>query len=164
MAKIAALDTLDATTPMGKCLHQWHKVLEGDHGAFDALIADDAVLHSPVLFKPLPGKDTVIMYLTAASMSFVGERKPRTDAPPPSYKHPDGSEWNGRFRYVRETIGERDAVLEFETTMKGKYVNGIDMIRCDDEGRITDFKVMVRPMQAIDSVREMMVAALDTLK
>lgn len=164
MAKIAALGTLDGSTPMGKCLHQWHKVLEGDNGAFDELIAEDAVLHSPVLFKPLPGKETVIMYLTAASMSFVGQRKPRSDAPPPSYPHPDGGEWNGRFRYVRETIGERDAVLEFETTMKGKYVNGIDMIRCNDKGQIVDFKVMVRPTQALESVRELMSAALDSLK
>ena len=164
MARIAALDSIDPTTPMGKCLTQWHKVLAGDNSAFNDLIADDAVLHSPVLFKPLPGKDTVIMYLTAASMSFVGERKPKADAPKPSYKHPDGGEWDGRFRYARETIGEFDAVLEFETTMKGKYVNGVDMIRCNEDGQIVDFKVMVRPMQAMDSVRELMVAALDTLK
>ena len=164
MAKIAALDTLDQSTPMGRCMHQWHRILEGDKSAFQELIADDAVLHSPVLFTPLPGKDTVIMYLTAATMSFVGERKPRTDAPPPSYRHPNGGEWDGRFRYVRETIGERDAVLEFETTMKGKYVNGIDMIRCNAAGQIVDFKVMVRPMQALESVRELMSAALDTLK
>lgn len=164
MAKIATLDTIDPTTPMGRCLTKWYEVLSGDKGAFDELIAVDTVLHSPVLFKPLPGKDTVIMYLTAASMSFVGDHGSKADPTKPSYVHPNGGEWDGRFRYVRETIGEFDAVLEFETTMKGKYVNGVDMIRCNEAGQIVDFKVMVRPMQALESVQELMVAALDTLK
>jgi hypothetical protein len=164
MAKIAALDTIDPSTPMGKCLTKWFEVLSGDESAFDELIAEGAVLHSPVLFRPLPGKDTVIMYLTAASMSFVGDNSSKVDSAKPTHEHPNGGAWDGRFRYVRETIGEFDAVLEFETTMNGKYVNGVDMIRCNAAGQIVDFKVMVRPMQALDSVRELMVAALDTLK
>ena len=160
MATQSTLDSLDTNSPMGRCLHQWHRVLKGEKQVLQELVADDAVLHSPVLFKPLPGKDTVIMYLTAASMSFVGNKKADVESTP---KKADG-EWDGRFRYVREVIGERDAILEFETTMAGKYVNGIDMIKCDDQGRIVDFKVMVRPAQAIDAVRELMVKALDTLK
>ena len=55
-------------------------------------------------------------------------------------------------------------MLEFETTMDGKYVNGVDMITCDDAGLIVDFKVMVRPQQAVEAVREMMSAALDALQ
>ncbi len=47
--------------------------------------------------------------------------------------------------------------------MAGKYVNGVDILRWDDDGRIIDFKVMVRPAQAVDAVRQLMVAALDTL-
>lgn len=165
MTKLHSLETLDGSTPMGRCLPEWHRVLEGDRSAFASLIADDAVLHSPVIFKPLAGKDTVTMYLTAAAMSFVGERTPRDpSAEKPTYKLPNGESWDGRFRYVREVIGERDAILEFETTMQGKYVNGIDMIRCNDAGQIVDFKVMVRPMQALDAVRELMVAALGTLQ
>ena len=160
MATQATLDSLDPASPMGRCLQQWHRVLKGEKQVLQDLVADNAVLHSPVLFKPLPGKDTVIMYLTAASMSFVGKKKADVESTP---ERTDG-EWDGRFRYVREVIGERDAILEFETTMAGKYVNGIDMIRCDDDGRIIDFKVMVRPAQAIDAVRELMVKALDTLK
>jgi hypothetical protein len=61
-------------------------------------------------------------------------------------------------------VGEHDAVLEFETVMKGTYVNGIDLIRCDDEGLICDFKVMIRPLRALDAVRELMVAALGELE
>lgn len=165
MARIAALDTIDVNTPMGKCLTEWHRILDGDRSAFDALIADDAVLHSPVIFKPLPGKETVILYLTAAAMSFVGEKKPKTEPTDKrTYKLPNGQEWDGRFRYAREVVGEYDAVLEFETTMNGKYVNGIDMIRCNEAGQIVDFKVMVRPLQALEAVRELMVSALDRLQ
>jgi hypothetical protein len=148
-------------TPIERCLAVWHEFLRGDRDALDRVLADDAVLHSPVLFKPVAGKETVKLYLTGASMTFVGE-KPQGEPEPK--RHPDGGEWDGRFRYVREVLGEHDAVLEFETTMKGKYVNGVDMIRCDDEGRITDFKVMVRPQQAVEAVREMMMAALEQLQ
>lgn len=157
MPELASLATVDAATPMGRCLQRWQQVLGGDHDALATMLADDVVLHSPVLFKPLPGKDVVAMYLTAASMTFLGE-----PAAAPSGAT-DGS-WDGRFRYVREVVGERDAVLEFETTMNGKYVNGVDMIRCNDDGLIVDFKVMVRPMQAVEAVSQMMSAALDTLK
>ena len=164
MARIAALDTIDKNTPMGRCLSEWHRILDGDRSAFDTLIADDAVLHSPVVFKPLPGKDIVTLYLTAAAMSFVGEKKKSEPTEKRVYKLPNGQEWDGRFRYTREVVGEFDAVLEFETTMNGRYVNGVDMIRCNEEGRIVDFKVMVRPLQALEAVRELMVAALDKLQ
>lgn len=149
-------------TPIETCLATWHEFLRGDRDALDRALADDAVLHSPVLFRPVHGKEQVTLYLTGASMTFVGE-KPGGGEPEPK-RHPDGCEWDGRFRYVREVLGEHDAVLEFETTMQGKYVNGVDIIRCDDEGRIVDFKVMVRPQQAVEAVREMMMAALEQLQ
>jgi len=75
----------------------------------------------------------------------------------------DGDGWDGRFRYVREVTGGHDAVLEFETTLAGKYVNGVDMIRCDDDGRIVDFKVMIRPLQAVNAIHEHMRAALKSM-
>jgi hypothetical protein len=64
------------------------------------------------------------------------------------------------FRYVRELAGERDAVLEFETELDGLVVNGVDLIRWNDEGRITDFKVMVRPHKALEALMARMAAAL----
>ena len=82
----------------------------------------------------------------------------------PTFRHPAGGEWDGRFRYIRFVLGERDAILEFETVMAGRYVNGVDMITCDDDGKIVDFKVMVRPMQAVDAVRELMLRALEQLQ
>ena len=157
-------------TPLGKALAVWHEFLTGDRSALERVIAPDAVLHSPVLFKPQHGKDLVVMYLTGASMTFVGEKGTGDGASsggasePRTYAHPSGEQWDGRFRYVRVLHGERDALLEFETTMAGKYVNGVDLITCDDDGLITDFKVMVRPLQAVEAVREQMMAALEQIK
>ena len=150
------LITLDPATPMGRCLAQWERVVEGEHDALAALLTDDAVLHSPVLFRPLPGRDTVMRYLTAAAKTFVGASRESTNA---TAERADG--WNGRFRYVRVVVGTNDAVLEFETTMDGSYVNGVDMIHCNDDGLIDDFKVMVRPARAVDAVKAMMLAALE---
>lgn len=149
-------------TPIQVCLNTWHQFLAGDRGALERLIADDAVLHSPVLFKPVEGKELVMLYLTGASMSFVGaEADISADDAPRAH---DIGEWDGRFRYVRKLVDTHDALLEFETTMAGKYVNGVDLIRCDDDGNVVDFKVMVRPRQAVEAVRELMAAALDSLQ
>ena len=149
-------------SPLGRCLAGWHEFLRGDADALMRVLADDVVLHSPVLFKPQPGKGLVAMYLTGASMTFVGDGS--SDGTEREFKHPSGGTWDGRFRYIRSVLGERDAVLEFETVMDGKYVNGVDMITCDDAGLIVDFKVMVRPLQAVEAVREMMFAAIQQLQ
>ena len=58
-------------TPLGKALAIWHEFLTGDRSALERVIAEDAVLHSPVLFRPQHGKELVMMYLTGASMTFV---------------------------------------------------------------------------------------------
>ena len=149
-------------TPIEACLNSWHEFLAGDSSALERLIAADAVLHSPVLFKTVEGKELVILYLTGASMSFVGTN-PALSVAEADPTQGEGK-WDGRFRYVRKLVGSHDAMLEFETTMAGKYVNGVDLIRCDDNGMVVDFKVMVRPRQAAEAVRELMAAALDTLR
>jgi hypothetical protein len=56
------------------------------------------------------------------------------------------------------------AVLEFETTVDGKYVNGVDIVTCDDEGRIVEFRVMIRPLQAVNLVHRQMAAMLESMK
>ena len=56
------------------------------------------------------------------------------------------------------------AVLEFETSLDGKHVNGVDIIRCDSAGRIVEFRVMIRPLQAINAVHEAMRAMLASLQ
>jgi hypothetical protein len=61
---------------------------------------------------------------------------------------------------VREIVGTHDAVLEFETTIDGIVINGVDLIRWNDQDQITDFKVMVRPLKAINLLHQLMAAQL----
>ena len=160
-------------TPIDRCLNNWHSVLSGDRAALASLIADDAVFRSPIVYTPQRGKDLVLMYLTGASMTFGGDGTPdvaaaagadHAPAPAPTTTDADGKPWDGRFRYVRKVTGTHDAVLEFETTMQGTYVNGVDMIRCDDSGTIVDFTVMIRPLQAVNAVHKAMGATLERMK
>jgi hypothetical protein len=123
---------------------KWHDFLDGK-GDLGDLLADDVVFYSPVVFTPQRGKDVTAMYLQAAGQVLVGN-----DA-------------DGGFRYVKEVVAGDTAVLEFETSLAGKYVNGVDIIRCNDDGRIVEFRVMLRPLQAINAVHEQMRAMLESL-
>ena len=69
-----------------------------------------------------------------------------------------------RFRYVREIAGERDALLEFVSEIDGITVNGVDLIRFDEAGRIVDFKVLVRPLKAMQTVHAAMGRMLEQMK
>ena len=69
-----------------------------------------------------------------------------------------------RFKYVRELVDGLDSVLEFETYIGDISVNGVDIIRWNDEGKIVNFKVMIRPLQAIGALQEKMSQALKSLK
>ena len=117
---------------------RWHRYMGGDlPGGLDGLLADDVVFYSPVVFTPQRGKEITTRYLEAAAASLAG----------------DGS---GAFRYTKQVLAGRTAVLEFETSLHGKYVNGVDIVTCDDAGRIVEFRVMMRPLQAIHAVHEEM--------
>lgn len=125
---------------------RWHRYLRGDlAGGLDALLADDVVFYSPVVFTPQRGKDVTKLYLGAAQVILTGEPGP------------------GGFRYTKEVVAGDTAVLEFETTVRGKYVNGVDIIRVDGTGRIVEFRVMIRPLRAIDVLHEEMRARLEEL-
>jgi hypothetical protein len=118
---------------------EWHRVVaHRDVRGLDAILADDAVFHSPVVHLPQAGKVLTRAYL-AAAFSVLG---------------------NDSFRYVREVVGERDAVLEFVAEVEGIHVNGVDMIRWNDEGKIVDFKVMLRPLKAVNLIHQKMAAIL----
>jgi len=120
-------------------LAAWHRLVEShDPRGLDDLLAEDAVFHSPVVHKPQVGKARTRMYLAAAFQVF----------------------FNPSFRYVRELTGERDAVLEFVLELDGISINGVDMIRWNDEGRIVEFKVMLRPLKAVNLIHEKMAAML----
>ena len=119
---------------------RWHSFLAGDlPGGLDELLADDVVFYSPIVFTPQRGREITTRYLEAAAATLPGD--------------PDG----GRgFRYTKQVAAGDVAVLEFETTVDGKYVNGVDIIRCDRTGRIVEFRVLIRPLQAIQAVGERM--------
>jgi hypothetical protein len=117
---------------------RWHRHLAGElPGGLDELLADDVVFHSPVVFTPQRGKAVTTQYLDAASRALVGDA-------------------GGAFSYTKQVLAGDTAVLEFETSVAGRYVNGVDIIRCDDAGRIVEFRVMLRPLQGIQAVHEQM--------
>jgi hypothetical protein len=127
-------------------VERWHRHLAGDlPGGLDELLDDDVVFHSPVVYTPQAGKQITRGYLEAAA-EVLGVPQPGTD---------------GGFRYTKQVAGGDTAVLEFETSLQGTYVNGVDIIRCDDAGRIVEFRVMIRPLQAVHAVHERMKAMLE---
>ena len=133
-------------------IERWHKVIAGDPDGLDDLLADDVVFYSPVVFTPQEGKAVTKLYLTAAESTLGGGSEARSS----------GAE--RKFRYTKEILAGNQAVLEFETEMDGKYVNGVDLIRCDGDGRIVEFKVMIRPLKAIQAVHAAMGRMLEAMK
>jgi len=117
----------------------WHRIARArDASGLALLLADDVVFHSPVVHTPQRGKPIVTQYLAAALRVFGNES----------------------FRYVRELRGEHDAVLEFELELDSTRINGVDMLRWDDEGRVVEFKVMLRPLKAVNLIHQKMAAML----
>ena len=142
------------TDPIHACIDRWHAQTRRElDGGLDAILHPDVVFYSPVVFTPQRGIDITKLYLTAAGGTLGGDENPSA-AP---------GESAGGFRYTKEILDGHHAVLEFETTMDGKYVNGIDMITCDDDGMIIEFKVLIRPLQAINAVHAQMGAMLEKL-
>ena len=124
---------------MAKALDEWHRIVrERDPEGLDELLADDVVFHSPVVHTPQAGKAVTLQYLSAAFHVFFNES----------------------FHYVRESRGARDAALEFQDEIDGIVVNGIDLLKWSDDGRIVEFKVMIRPLKAINLIHQKMAAML----
>jgi hypothetical protein len=125
-------------------LARWHAYMHSgsDPALLAALLAEDAVFHSPVVHTPQVGKRLVMAYLVAAA-------------------HVLGTE---HFHYVRELVDGDEMMLEFVTELDGIAINGVDIIRFNEAGLISDFKVMVRPLKAINKVWEMMAAQLQAAK
>lgn len=143
-------------------LEKWEALIQGKLGedrdaALDDLLADDVAFLSPVVFTPQKGKAVTKLYLGAAASTFDGE----TPEKPETAESQSSSEG---FRYIKKVVSGNHAVLEFETTMGGKYVNGVDIITCNDEGKISEFKVMIRPLQAVNAVHAAMGAMLKQMQ
>ena len=125
--------------PIAATVAAWHAIVRArDAAALDTLIADDAVFLSPVVHTPQRGKALCKGYLAAALHVFGNET----------------------FRYVREIVGATDAMLEFECEVDGILVNGVDIIKWNDAGQIVEFKVMLRPLKAVNVIHERMAAML----
>jgi hypothetical protein len=110
---------------------RWTSIIEnGRTDELDALIAEDAVLFSPAVFTPQEGRQKTLMYLKAAVKVFGASD----------------------FRYVEQWFNDQSAILEFAATIDGIYVNGIDMIHWNDQEQIVSFKVMLRPLKALQTI------------
>ena len=122
-------------------LATWHRLVrDRDPSALNALLAEDVVFHSPVVHTPQRGRRLAAGYLTAAFDVFS----------------------NPTFHYVREIVGASDAMLEFETEIDGILVNGVDLIKWNEVGQIVEFKVMIRPLKAINLIHQRMAAMLQS--
>ena len=111
-------------------LARWHAAVEArDPSGLPDLIAPDAVFRSPAVHTPQEGRDTVVAYLSAAFVVL-----------------------GPALTYHDEWVRESDAVLRFTTVIDGLQVEGIDLIRWDDDGIIADFTVMVRPAKALNAL------------
>lgn len=122
-------------------LEAWHLIVRTqDPSGLNTLLAEDAVFHSPVVHTPQRGRKLASWYLSAAFHVF----------------------FNPTFRYVREIVGRSDAVLEFETEIDGVLVNGVDLIKWNESGQIVEFKVMIRPLKAINLIHQRMASMLQS--
>jgi hypothetical protein len=141
-----------------KTVENWHKLLRGElEGGLDAILADDVVFYSPIVFSPQQGKALAKMYLEAAFATLAGDSD--TDSGGASE-----AKESKKFRYAKEVLSGNHAILEFETHVAGKYINGVDIISCNDAGLISEFKVMIRPLQAVNLLHQQMAAMLEKMQ
>ena len=123
-----------------KLAADWHAYMNNPSAqALEAMLHEDCTFTSPVVFTPQNGRDITMKYLLSAGHVFN----------------------DSKFKYKSELIGEARMVLEFEAEIDGKYINGVDIIDFNEDGKITHFKVMVRPLQAVNMLWAKMGLALD---
>jgi SnoaL-like domain len=122
-------------------LEQWHRIVrERDSTALGEVLAPDCVFLSPVVHTPQRGRDLARLYLGAALQVF-----------------------NDSFRYTKCVVQAPHAVLEFECEIDGITVNGVDIITVDEQGLISEFKVMIRPLKGIELIHARMRGMLEQL-
>ena len=116
-------------------LDKWYGYMKShDHAALWDLLHPDVVFESPVVHTPQIGRDITFKYLAGAEKVLGGPG----------------------FRYIGEWRNADSAILEFENEIESVKLNGIDRITFGDDGRITHFKVMVRPLKAINLLHRLM--------
>lgn len=126
-----------------KAVSNWHAVFRGEMDPLE-IVADDCISYSPAMFKPKHGRQAAAEILEAAHRAFA-QLPAEGQEPEP-----------GSFEVIRTVVDGQSAMLEFEFTMDGIYVNGVDIITANDEGLLTELKIMVRPKQGLDLAVELM--------
>jgi hypothetical protein len=117
-------------------LDRWHDYILRSHDKQTLwdMLDPEVVFESPVVHTPQVGRDITFKYLASADKVLGGPG----------------------FTYVGEWLNDTGAILEFTNEINGIMVNGIDMITFGADGRITRFKVMVRPLKAVNMLHRMM--------
>jgi hypothetical protein len=122
-------------------LELWHDMLRRrDLGRLDEVLAEDCVFLSPIVHTPQRGRELTRFYLTGALNVF-----------------------NESFQYIKEVVSPDHAVLEFTCDLDGIVVNGVDIMTFDEAGKIIEFKVMVRPLKAVNLLHAKMQAMLEQM-
>ena len=148
---------MTSADPIHLTLERFHANMRGQlEGGFDTLLHPDVVFYSPVVFTPQKGREITKLYLCAAGNTLPGDTESDGDTS-------DSSSGGTSFTYTKTIASGHQAMLEFETTMDGKYVNGVDILTCDDDSLVTEFKVMMRPLQAVNIVHQQMKAMLEKM-
>lgn len=126
-----------------QALDKWHAFVKNpsDVSSLKQLLSKEAVFYSPLLFKPQKGKSKVAVYLTAAAKMFE----------------------HSNFRYVKEIVDGQSAMLEFNAEIDGVKIDGVDIITWNNDGKILEFKVMIRPFTAIQKVGSEMKSILEKM-
>ena len=120
---------------------KWHEVVSTkNYQLLEEILDDNVIFYSPVVFTPQKGKEITKIYLSAAAEVFEGNS----------------------FSYVRELIKDNEAALEFELELDEIKVNGVDLITWNHEKKITEFKVFIRPLQAVNALHQKMGAMLES--
>ena len=122
---------------MASAIDLWHQCIE--NAAMDPeMMTEEVVFYSPYVYTPIKGKKNVSRYLEAAGMVFL----------------------NSDFRYIEEIIGDNQACLVFEVTINDLYVNGVDFLIWNDQQKLTEIRVFIRPFEALNLIKEFMVKYL----
>jgi len=122
---------------MASAVDLWHQCVE-NASLNPEMMTEDVVFHSPYVYTPIKGKINVSRYLEAAGMVFL----------------------NSNFRYIEEIIGDKQACLVFEVTINDLYVNGVDYLIWNDQQKLTEIRVFIRPFEALKEIKKFMVKYL----
>ena len=122
-------------------LEIWHDMVRRQNlDRLDEVLAEDCVFLSPIVHTPQQGRELTSLYLSGALNVF-----------------------NESFRYIKEVVTPQHAVLEFSCELDGIVVNGVDIMTFDEEGKIIEFKVMIRPLKAVNLMHAKMKAMLEQI-